>query len=86
MLLLLLLLLKIRTAIDDIEAGFVIGSGQQIIIIIIIIHSETFLFKFRRRSVEGDSHLQRFVIGYLRHLHVNYARVNDFLLNVSYTF
>jgi len=26
---LLLLLLKIRTAIDDIEAGFVIGSGQQ---------------------------------------------------------
>jgi len=29
LLLLLLLLLKIRTAIDDIEAGFVIGSGQQ---------------------------------------------------------
>jgi len=27
--LLLLLLLKIRTAIDDIEAGFIIGSGQQ---------------------------------------------------------
>jgi len=26
---LLILLLKIRTAIDDIEAGFVIGSGQQ---------------------------------------------------------
>ena len=26
---LLLLLLKIRTAIDDIEAGFVIGSWQQ---------------------------------------------------------
>ena len=28
LLLFLLLLLKIRTAIDDIEAGFVIGSGQ----------------------------------------------------------
>jgi len=30
LLLSLLLLLKIRTAIDDIEAGFVIGSGQQV--------------------------------------------------------
>ena len=29
MLLLVLLLFKIRTAIDSIEAGFIIGSGQQ---------------------------------------------------------